>query len=443
MNLDYLNSIAPEDGNFISRLLSGVYNNVMGQAANPIGPPVSARIRPQVGPPSILKSLSGSPEDGPSRNMVLQPYFQQDNSSPIDAGAYARAASPTGTYGFQEAASSPQETAETMQSIGGAPQESNWMDKINSIPSNPLFQIGLSLLDQKQSIGQAINSGFSNASKSRELQSTIGNRKALQSFDPSKYTNYSDAYKALVGAGADPELSIGLSSKLYGHKNGEYGTATPGSTIYDKSTGKVISQLPTKEVQVIQDLTTARDLQEPGSPEWNKYDAAIKGIGGGAKPTEYQSKSAMFGSRAQEADRILNDLEKSGTYSVTGQAVRSALSNTPGIGPLVGGVANSLTGVEGQKVDQAQRDFVNAILRAESGAVIGASEFDNARKQYFPQPGDNSETIAQKQRNRTTAISGLNNAAGSAKIEPLKSNTVKGLTQDQALNRLKATGKYP
>jgi len=36
--------------------------------------------------------------------------------------------------------------------------------------------------------------------------------------------------------------------------------------------------------------------------------------------------------------------------------------------------------------EQAKKNFVNAVLRLESGAVISPSEFTNADKQYFPQP---------------------------------------------------------
>ena len=67
-----------------------------------------------------------------------------------------------------------------------------------------------------------------------------------------------------------------------------------------------------------------------------------------------------------------------------------------------------------QQVEQAQRDFVNAVLRQESGAVIAPSEFDNAQKQYFTQPGDKKEVIEQKRKNRETAIAGLKVMAGPA-----------------------------
>jgi hypothetical protein len=73
---------------------------------------------------------------------------------------------------------------------------------------------------------------------------------------------------------------------------------------------------------------------------------------------------------------------------------------------------NFLRTSEGQRYDQAKRDFINAILRQESGAVIGVDEFENAEKQYFPQPGDTADVIAQKRRNREAAIAGLKVASG-------------------------------
>jgi hypothetical protein len=50
--------------------------------------------------------------------------------------------------------------------------------------------------------------------------------------------------------------------------------------------------------------------------------------------------------------------------------------------------------------DQAERNFINAVLRRESGAAIAPSEFESARKQYFPQPGDSKAVLAQKRQNR-------------------------------------------
>ena len=61
----------------------------------------------------------------------------------------------------------------------------------------------------------------------------------------------------------------------------------------------------------------------------------------------------------------------------------------------------------GRQLDQAKRDFVNAVLRRESGAVISDAEFANADQQYFPQIGDDAATKAQKARNRAVALEGM------------------------------------
>ena len=121
--------------------------------------------------------------------------------------------------------------------------------------------------------------------------------------------------------------------------------------------------------------------------------------------TEGQAKANLFGSRMVEADRILTEL--GGDYSPMGIAFKAGVEKTPLLGGLAGMTANAAMGEKTQKAEQAQRDFINAVLRRESGAVIADSEFDNARKQYFPQPGDSKAVIEQKARNRRTAIEGM------------------------------------
>ena len=66
--------------------------------------------------------------------------------------------------------------------------------------------------------------------------------------------------------------------------------------------------------------------------------------------------------------------------------------------PYVDKARNVFLTSDRQKLEQAQRDFANAILRKESGAAISQSEFANTRQQYFPQPGDSEEVIAQNSR---------------------------------------------
>ena len=137
----------------------------------------------------------------------------------------------------------------------------------------------------------------------------------------------------------------------------------------------------------------------------------VAGVGG-KSPTEFQGKSAAFDLRATEADKILRNLD--GQYSAAGVNLKNALGDVWGVCGALGAGANALLSDSSQRVDQAQRDFVNALLRQESGAAIGAGEFDNAAKQYFPQPGDSQAVKAQKARNRALAIQGLQANAGRA-----------------------------
>jgi len=133
-------------------------------------------------------------------------------------------------------------------------------------------------------------------------------------------------------------------------------------------------------------------------------------------PTEFQGKSAAFGARAEEADKVLAGL--TGKYSPAAINSKTSVENTPLIGGILGSAANKFAlNDSDQRAEQAQRDFINAVLRQESGAAIGASEFDNARKQYFPQPGDGKGVIEQKSKNRKLAIQGLKKNAGRAAFD--------------------------
>jgi hypothetical protein len=127
---------------------------------------------------------------------------------------------------------------------------------------------------------------------------------------------------------------------------------------------------------------------------------------GGAKPlTESQGKAAGFGVRANDADSIIRDIGGSG--DVQPGLIKRTAEAVPFVGDALGTLTNWTQSEPQQKVEQAQRNFINAVLRRESGAVITPEEFDNARKQYFPQPGDEQGTIAQKQSNRQAVIAAL------------------------------------
>lgn len=170
-----------------------------------------------------------------------------------------------------------------------------------------------------------------------------------------------------------------------------------------------------------------RPTQSPPAPDatqqvTQKDGGMIPGVGdpiviGNPKPSDTQMSSALYADRMTKSNDIITKLEQAGTSYVD-----AAASGVPF------GIGNYLVSDDYRQLDQAERDFVNATLRRESGAAISLSEFDNARKQYFPQPGDDQTTIEQKRANRQTAIEGIARAAGPSYKPPAPGGTPGGGT---------------
>jgi hypothetical protein len=212
------------------------------------------------------------------------------------------------------------------------------------------------------------------------------------------------------------------------------------ATLTDPTTGKVtvtgtakmgqspdsVARLAQDERQSLRTDSRERELNPGTRPQYDPTrGVVVDARTGTARPvtgpdgqpltpraamTEFQGKSAVFGDRASEADRLITEL--TGQYNPSAVNAKVSAGEVPLVGGALGSLANAALSAEGQRAEQAQRDFINAVLRQESGAAIGASEFDNARKQYFPQPNDKPENIAQKARNRRLAVQGLQRNAG-------------------------------
>lgn len=135
----------------------------------------------------------------------------------------------------------------------------------------------------------------------------------------------------------------------------------------------------------------------PGGP-------ADKTSGTGKAPaalTDSQSNALMFGARMGVANEEIDRLAAKGTNMPS--VLKQSAENLPLVGRMAGAAVNATQTAAQQQVEQAKRDFTNALLRKESGAAIGQHEFKNADLQYFPQVGDSPAVIAQKRRNRELA----------------------------------------
>jgi hypothetical protein len=126
--------------------------------------------------------------------------------------------------------------------------------------------------------------------------------------------------------------------------------------------------------------------------------------------TDTQKSAAGYYERTGSSDAIISSLQdKVASYNPVSWAAQLKLPN-------------NLKSTTVQQIEQAQRNFITAILRRESGAAISEGEFTAARAQYFPQPGDSKEVLAQKKQNRMSQINALESAAGPAAAAKPKAN---------------------
>ena len=145
--------------------------------------------------------------------------------------------------------------------------------------------------------------------------------------------------------------------------------------------------------------------------------------GGG---TVEERKAAMFVGRLGGASKVFNSpaIGPDGK-PIIGQdgkpvTIEDAFGK-PGImetmfasAPFGENLANQARSAGRQQYRQAQEDWVTAIMRPESGAVIGPDEMQSKIVTFFPQIGDSPEVIAQKKAAREESEKGLRLMAGRA-----------------------------
>ena len=178
----------------------------------------------------------------------------------------------------------------------------------------------------------------------------------------------------------------------------------------------------------------------PTGYRWKADGTGVERIPGmeETKPTEFEGKSAAFGTRALQAHNMIEKIntEKGVTTPSMGNQFAGAVSELPVVGGLVGGglrkVTNQFATPEEQQIEQAMLQFRNATLRQESGAAIGDGEHAGAIRQYFPEPGDDAATIEAKRQAREAVIRGFEVTGGKTYDKTIEAAGVPTLGQQQA-----------
>jgi hypothetical protein len=173
-------------------------------------------------------------------------------------------------------------------------------------------------------------------------------------------------------------------------------TPTKGTDPYADTLAREKAQFDARKAQAETLGLKGEDAQQ--------YAATGKMQTANEKQTQDQANAALFSARMEEANKVLSNPD----ISKFGMGIPGVMNKANSMIPIIG---NAFLDPQYQQLDQAKRDFVNAVLRRESGAAISNGEFGNAEKQYFPQVGDSPEVMAQKAQNRATAIQGIYDAA--------------------------------
>lgn len=118
--------------------------------------------------------------------------------------------------------------------------------------------------------------------------------------------------------------------------------------------------------------------------------------GANIKPlTEGQSKDTVYATRAEGALPLIDQF---------GEALTGLGESVAGQVPIVGNYAKS---PEYQKAEQAGAEFLQAILRKDTGAAITSQEMAEYGMVYLPRPGDSPEVLAQKRTSRMRALEAI------------------------------------
>lgn len=239
-------------------------------------------------------------------------------------------------------------------------------------------------------------------------------------------------YQAALGdlQGAQNTVTKLFTAKLADAQNKYDNAKEIAKVAYQYATDKEKAQI--EAAQKIKDREYEAEKQQialDNDKELAKYRAGLEttSVVGGSDTTgqngiiitntgkplnDTQATAYGYAQRLLEANQTINRLGSAftGVSSYLGQVLPNIMKNE-----------------ERQQYEQAQRNFINAVLRKESGAVISPEEFKNARQQYFPQPGDKTGTVTQKAQNRETAINNLYRSAGVAGQQGQKLNTPEDL----------------
>lgn len=195
--------------------------------------------------------------------------------------------------------------------------------------------------------------------------------------------------------------SVALKDILDGSMNTTAAAATPQSSLgklkADLDAGLMSQAAYDAAVQKETSSSAGTRLKlNPETGEMEFTQGGPAGADGMPKLTEGNSKDLGFAARMTGALDTLDPIAGNLTNFWEKMA-----------GGAPAGLGNYMQSEEFQQADQAGQEFITAMLRKDSGAVISPEEKKTYGDLYLPQPGDKPNTLKQKAAARRRAVKAL------------------------------------
>lgn len=291
-------------------------------------------------------------------------------------------------------------------------QERSFMDKLSSqegLGSLGALMLSMSNNPNLQKLGMA---------ELGDIQKRGSTNKTIKALRDAKREDLANAVESgMLGASDAAKILFAEKKKQEPYKLGAGETLIDPVTLKPIATGAPKDETPAA-FKALQLRAEAAGLKE-GTQEYADFmvragaqsgmeltvgkDGQVRfstgGVGSKAL-TEGQSNAVGFYNRMANAQTAINDLEKEGT-DMYGYLVNQV--------PLT----NAFQSPSFQRYQRAKLDFITAVLRKESGATIGDTEFAKEDQKYFPQVGDSPQVIEDKRKAREIAVESMKTSAGS------------------------------
>jgi hypothetical protein len=190
--------------------------------------------------------------------------------------------------------------------------------------------------------------------------------------------------------------------------------------LYDEQPGqpyKATYNSQTKQYDRVGGVKAPSGMQITTNPDGTV--SVTQGTVGHGKLTEGQAKDMVFVTRATGALPIVDKLG-------------DKLASLPEYAAAhMGGVGNYLKSSGYQRAEQAGKEFLQAILRKDTGAAITKEETAEYGTVYLPQPGDSAAVLAQKKASRNRAVQAIQLGLPPQSILALEKANVKLVGQPQ------------